>query len=167
LLASVIGVFAKETYFLFYPLVIFYFWDRKLSVIIWLSISTSIYFLFRYWVDINFPYTGEQSPFFDHIFNIPIFLSEVISFHTVGDVFTVFGIFWIIIIGAFFYYKGEILPLLKGLGVLYWMIPIAIIHVILSGWFVGRMFFLVVPFISVLFGRILAFIYSRYTSEFQ
>jgi hypothetical protein len=159
LFCLLIGPHAKEAFVFLLPLLFFYGHpiiprSRQLG---WYAVSALLVFGVRYLIDqqVGVGQTQSLQNALNHFSNIADSFQRAFSVKGVGELFSVFGLFTLVIIMGFTGGKAARQSWLPALDwPLLWLLPIVTVHALLST-DIGRMFYLTAPLFAVAMALIL------------
>ncbi|MDX5347003.1 MAG: hypothetical protein LPK19_07130 [Hymenobacteraceae bacterium] len=148
-LAILLGPLAKESFIFFAPIIFFY--GRalpKLQQVLLFVLAGALAFFIRFTIDAQVQATADAGGLqnaFEHVENIILSIKRIFSVKGIGELFSVFGVFTLVLIAGFFGGKAQRQQWLGQLDVvcLWWMLAVAV-QVLLSH-DVGRMTYLTAP----------------------
>ena len=149
-----LGPLAKESFVFLVPWLLWFGraalpWPRQLGG---LAVGSALALVVRLWIDqrAGAPFAASVTNALDHFQNVSYSLSRLFSVKGVGEIFSIFGFFWLALpVGA-----GR--PGLAPLGApALWFGGVVVAHMLLSGE-LARMGYLAAPVFAVALARVLA-----------
>ncbi|SHL20010.1 hypothetical protein [Hymenobacter psychrotolerans] len=155
-----LGPQAKESFVFLVPWLLLFgrsalSWPRQLA---WLALSGALTLGVRYWIDarIGAPPAESVNNALDHVHNITYSLRRLFSVKGAGEIFSIFGFFWLALLAGSRGLQARqqwLQPLGRaGAG----LVAVVLIHMLLSG-DLGRMGYLSAPVFAVAFSLILTY----------
>jgi hypothetical protein len=154
-----LGPQAKESFVFLVPWLLLYgratlSWPRQLA---WLALGGALALGVRYEIDsrIGVPPAESVSNALDHIHNFAYSLRRLLSVKGAGEIFSVFGFFWLALLAG---WRGGPELRQRWLRPLGWpgagLVAVVLVHMFLSG-DLGRMGYLAAPVFAVAFALVL------------
>ncbi|UOQ54682.1 hypothetical protein [Hymenobacter cellulosivorans] len=151
-----LGPHAKESFIFLAPWLLWFArpalsWPRQLG---WLALSGALAYAVRHWIDtqVGAPPQESLNNALDHLHNITYSLRRLLSVKGAGEIFSIFGFFWLVLLAGWrFSSQLWLRPL--GLGGLA-LLGVILVHMLLSG-DLGRMGYLASPVFAVVFALLL------------
>ncbi len=159
ILCIFLGPHSKESFIFLAPLTFFYGHhavSRVKQIGLYL-VSGGLVFGLRYFIDasIDVPQTESVDNMVDHFDNIIVSLQRIFSPKGFGELFSIFSVFNLVILAGLLGGKEARKAWLSGIDApLWWLVPIVIVHALLSTE-VSRMLFLAAPLFAVAVALIL------------
>ncbi|WP_375436812.1 hypothetical protein [uncultured Hymenobacter sp.] len=155
--ALLLGWLAKESFVFLVPWLLVFGrralrWPVQLA---WLLLGAALAFGIRYWVDtrIGAPPAESVQNALSHFENLGYSLRRLLSVKGAGELFSVFGFFWLALLLG--WRRGQMPSWVTHLG---WpggaFVAVVVVHMLLSG-DLGRMGFLAAPIFAVAFALVL------------
>lgn len=155
----VLGWLAKESFVFLVPWLLLFGrralgWPAQLA---WLTLGAALAFGVRHWIDtrIGAPPTESVQNALNHFENLGYSLRRLLSVKGIGEIFSVFGFFWLILLLGL---RGGTARRTQWLTPLGWsgaaFVGVVLAHMFLSG-DLGRMGYLAAPVFAVAFALIL------------
>ncbi len=157
ILCLFLGPWAKESFFLYFPLLLFFCPLQLWQLILYTLLGSLPYFLFRLWVDMHLGTQSTASIEADlqHFSYILPGLKRMFSFHGLYELWSIMGI-WSAALCAFLFAKAR--KHLRDIELFNWVfLLIVAAHALLSNE-LARMYYLALPILCQLFARALGFI---------
>ncbi|MBK8954534.1 MAG: hypothetical protein IPM34_03125 [Saprospiraceae bacterium] len=155
LFSILIGPWSKEAYIFFIPVLLYASWLLVRKRIFYIAISGMFIFGFRSWWDWRLEQKWDQSIFeiLSSFSTIPDSLNRLFSAHGLYELFSVTGVWTLLIFWAFWKSKSLFLQMICSHGTwLYWtFFPMVLLQALLSG-DLGRMFYIAIPLSSIWIG---------------
>ncbi|GAB4379702.1 MAG: hypothetical protein Kow0042_29360 [Calditrichia bacterium] len=152
-----VGPFAKESFIFLAPLI--FFWgkiDKKIQIALF-ALAGALVLGMRYGIDqlVGTDQTENLSIAFLHLHNLSYTLFRIFSIRGIGELFSVFGVLYLILFIGFTGGKRERKKWTAYLDVpVNGLLIVVVLHMFLSG-DIGRMSFLAAPALAVICGLIL------------
>jgi hypothetical protein len=155
----VLGFLAKESFVFLVPWLLLFGrrtlgWPAQLA---WLAVGATLAFAVRHWIDsrIGAPPAESVQNALNHFENVTYSLRRLLSVKGIGEIFSVFGFFWLLLpLGL----RGSAAQRAQWLAPLGWpgalFVGVVLAHMFLSG-DLGRMGYLAAPVFAVAFALIL------------
>ncbi|PJJ47777.1 hypothetical protein CLV45_4915 [Hymenobacter chitinivorans DSM 11115] len=151
-----LGPHAKESFIFLMPWLLWFArpalsWPRQLA---WLAASGAVAYAVRHWIDAQVGAPPQESLHnaLDHVHNLAYSLRRLLSVKGAGEIFSIFGFFWLVLLaGLRFSGKLWLRPLDLSGAVL---LLVVLVHMLLSG-DLGRMGYLASPVFAVVFSLVL------------
>ncbi|MBD2716027.1 hypothetical protein KBK19_13370 [Microvirga sp. STR05] len=155
----VMGPQAKESFVFLVPWLLLFGrpalgWARQLG---WLVLGGALAMGVRYWIDarIGAPPAESVSNALDHVHNITYSLRRLFSVKGAGEIFSIFGFFWLALLAG---WRGGATARRQWLQPVGWagagLMAVVVVHMLLSG-DLGRMGYLGAPVFAVAFSLVL------------
>ncbi|MDF7809764.1 hypothetical protein [Hymenobacter sp. YC55] len=152
-----LGLLAKESFVFLVPWLLVFGrralrWPVQLA---WLLLGAAVAFGVRYWIDtrIGAPPAASVHNALDHIENLGYSLRRLFSVKGIGEIFSVFGFFWLALLLG--WRRGQVPGWVTQFG---WsgaaFVAVVVVHMLLSS-DLGRMGFLAAPVFAVAFALVL------------
>ncbi|UOG75582.1 hypothetical protein MTX78_03075 [Hymenobacter tibetensis] len=151
-----LGMLAKESFVFLVPW-LFLFGRRALNwpaQVAWLAVGGVLAFGVRHWIDtrIGAPAAESVQNALDHFENITYSLRRLLSVKGAGEIFSVFGFFWLaLLVGWRKKQRASWTTPLGNAGAAF--VAVVVVHMFLSG-DLGRMGFLAAPVFAVAFALV-------------
>ncbi|MCB2409902.1 hypothetical protein [Hymenobacter lucidus] len=152
----VLGPHAKESFVFLVPWLLWFGhrampWPRQL---VWLAVSGAVAYGVRHWIDaqVGAPPQESLSNALDHLHNLAYSLRRLLSVKGAGEIFSIFGFFWLVLLVGLRGGAGRWLRPLGAGGAA--LLAVVLVHMLLSG-DLGRMGYLAAPVFAVAFALIL------------
>lgn len=150
--ALVLGPLAKESFVFVVPWLLAFGrralpWPRQLG---WLAVGGALALGVRHWIDAHLgaPPTASVVNALNHVENVGYSLRRLLSAKGVGELFSVFGFFWLALLAARRQWRAAVGAPGAGLA------AVVLVHMLLSG-DLGRMGYLAAPVFAVAFATVL------------
>ncbi|MBC6697501.1 hypothetical protein [Hymenobacter sp. BT190] len=152
-----LGPLAKESFVFLVPWLLVFgrpalSWPKQLGA---LAVGGAVAFGVRLWIDaqIGAPPAESVGNALDHVHNLVYSLKRLLSVKGIGELFSIFGFFWLVLVGG---WRGAVRrQWLQPLG---WpaagLVAVVLVHMFLSG-DLGRMGYLSAPVFAVAFALII------------
>lgn len=155
----VLGWLAKESFVFLVPWLLLFSrralnWPAQLA---WLALGGGLAFAVRHWIDtrIGAPPTESVQNALHHLENVGYSLRRLLSVKGIGEIFSVFGFFWLVLLLG---RRGTAAQRAQWLIPLGWpgasFVGVVVVHMFLSG-DLGRMGYLAAPVFAVAFALII------------
>jgi len=155
----VLGWQAKESFVFLVPWLLLFGrralgWPAQLA---WAALGAGLAFGVRHWIDsrIGAPPAESMQNALNHFENIAYSLKRLLSVKGIGEIFSVFGFFWLVLLVG---WRGGATQRTQWLTPLGWQgllfVAVVLVHMFLSG-DLGRMGYLSAPVFAVAFALIL------------
>jgi hypothetical protein len=130
-------------------------WPRQLVL---LALAGALAYGVRHWIDLRVGAAPQESVTnaLDHLHNLAYSLRRLLSVKGAGEIFSIFGFFWLVVLAGF---RGDASRKLRqippGWGA--WaLVAVVVVHMLLSG-DLGRMGYLGASVFAVAFARVLTY----------
>jgi hypothetical protein len=146
-----LGPLAKESFVFLVPWLLLFgrpalSWPKQLAG---LAVGGALALAVRYWIDarIGAPPTESLNNALDHVYNLAYSLKRLFSVKGIGEIFSVFGFFWLVLLAGWQWLRPLGWP---AVG----LVAVVLAHMFLSG-DLGRMGYLGAPVFAVAFALVL------------
>jgi len=154
-----LGPQAKESFVFLVPWLLLYgrtalSWPKQ---VLWLALGGAVAVGARYWIDsrIGAPPAESVNNALDHVHNLVYSLKRLLSVKGAGEIFSIFGFFWLALLVG---WRGGPELRRRWLWPLGWpgvgLVLVVLVHMFLSG-DLGRMGYLAAPMFAVAFALVL------------
>ncbi|TGE21144.1 hypothetical protein [Hymenobacter metallicola] len=153
-----LGPQAKESFVFLAPWLLWFArrampWPQQLALLV---VSGALAYGVRHWIDtqVGAPPQESLNNALDHLHNVTYSLRRLLSVKGLGEIFSIFGFFWLVLLAGLRGGLGRWLRPLGRSGAA--LLTVVVVHMLLSG-DLGRMGYLAAPVFAVLFARLLTF----------
>jgi hypothetical protein len=152
-----LGPLAKESFMFLVPWLLVFgsrplAWPRQLGL---LALAGALTYAVRHWIDVQAGSAPQESVAnaLDHLHNLFYSLQRLFSVKGAGEIFSIFGFFWLVLLAGWRGTAGTRLAL-GWAGASF--VAVVLVHMLLSG-DLGRMGYLGAPVFAVACARLLTF----------
>ena len=148
-----LGPLAKESFVFLVPWLLWFGraalpWPRQLG---WLAVGVALALAVRHWIDLRAgtPPAASVTNALNHFENIAYSLQRLFSVKGAGEIFSIFGFFWLALLAGERRQWQELLG-----GPAWWFVAVIVVHMLLSSE-LARMGYLAAPVFAVGLARVL------------